>query len=60
MLCACEHTNPTHNPQALQLYKPYRLQILLRKKFFTERVARHGNRLPRSVVMAPSLPEFKK
>lgn len=47
-------------PQALQLYKPYRLQILLRKKFFTERVARHANRLPRSAVMAPSLPEFKK
>ncbi|KFQ28634.1 hypothetical protein N332_12162, partial [Mesitornis unicolor] len=39
--------------------KEGRFRLDIRKKFLTVRVVRHWHRLPREVVDAPSLEEFK-
>jgi len=39
--------------------KEGRFRLDIRKKFFTMRAVKHGNRLPREAVAAPSLAVFK-
>ncbi|KFQ99636.1 hypothetical protein N306_04421, partial [Opisthocomus hoazin] len=39
--------------------KEGRCRLDIRKKFFTMRVVKHWNRLPREAVAAPSLEMFK-
>ena len=37
-----------------------RVRLGVRERFCTQRMVGHWDRLPREVVTAPSLPEFKK
>ena len=37
-----------------------KVRLAIRKRSFTKRVVGHWNRLPREVVTAPSLLEFKR
>ncbi|KFP19441.1 hypothetical protein Z169_04629, partial [Egretta garzetta] len=39
--------------------KQGRFRLDIRKKFFTMKVVKHWNRLPREAVVAPSLEAFK-
>ena len=57
-LCSLFDRNRTQgNSMKLQ---QERVRLDITKMFFTKRVVRHWNRLPREVVMTTSLLEFKK